>query len=166
MKKFKLIKCLLISLCLCVSAVNLPAQFSISHSVIANGGGQGSTGGTFSLSGTAGQQVVGTNPGGAPFVVQNGFWHGDLAPTAAGVSISGRITTPNGNGLRNAIITLTDSTGNVRTARTGTFGYYRFEDVEAGQTYIFSIFSKRYRFAPQVVTIIEDFEELNLTAEP
>ena len=166
MKKFKLIKCLLISLCLCVSAVNLPAQFSISHSVIANGGGQGSTGGTFSLSGTAGQHVVGTNPGGAPFVVQNGFWYPDLAPTAAGVSVSGRVTTPNGNGLRNAIITLTDSTGNVRTARTGTFGYYRFDDIEAGQTVVINVTSKRFHFTPRVISVTDELTGVDFTALP
>ena len=167
MKKFKLIKCLLISLCLCVSAVNLPAQFSISHSVIANGGGQGSTGGTFSLSGTAGQQVVGTNPGGAPFVVQNGFWHGDLAPTAAGVSISGRVTTANGNGLRTAIVSLTDSAGTVRTARTGSFGYYRFDDLRVGETYILSVNSKRYSFTnpTRVITLQEDLTDTDFVAE-
>ena len=118
------------------------------------------------MSGTAGQHVVGTNPGGAPFVVQNGFWHPDLAPTAAGVSVSGRVTTPNGNGLRNAIITLTDSTGNVRTARTGTFGYYRFDDIEAGQTVVINVTSKRFHFTPRVISVTDELTGVDFTALP
>ena len=170
MKKFNSVISLLILCISLVSGVNLTAQsggtFSISHSVIANGGGQGSTGGTFSLSGTAGQNAVGTVPGGAPFVVQNGFWHGDLAPTAAGVSISGRVTTPNGNGLRNAILTLTDSTGNVRTTITSSFGYYRLDDIEAGQTYVIAVSSKRYQFAPRVLSVADELTDLDFTALP
>jgi len=59
---------------------------------------------------------------------------------------------------------LTDAFGNTRTARTSTFGYYRFDEVEAGQTYIFNVRSKRYQFAPQVVTVTEDLTELNFIA--
>ena len=124
MKKPNLTKCLLISFCLGVSAVNLTAQsggtYSISHSVIANGGGQGSTGGTFSVSGTVGQHAVGTTPTGGTFVAQNGFWHADFAPSAAEVSVSGRVTTSDGRGLRNAVVSLTDQQGVTRTVRSGT----------------------------------------------
>lgn len=89
-----------------------------------------------------------------------------LAPTAASVSISGRVTTPEGRGLRGARVTLTDSQGNTRTAMTTTFGYYRFEDVSAGETVVISVSSKQYLFAPQVVSVMEDLNELNFTAQP
>lgn len=88
-----------------------------------------------------------------------------LAPTAASVSVSGRVLTNNGRGLMNATVTLTNASGITRTARTSTFGYFRFDDVEAGQTYIFSVSSKRYSFAPQVVTVTDDLTELNFTAQ-
>ncbi len=88
------------------------------------------------------------------------------APTAATVSVSGRVLTPLGRGLTNATVIMTDASGNTRTARTSTFGYYRFDEVEAGQTYIFSVRSKRYRFAPRVVTITEDLTELDFAPEP
>ena len=90
-----------------------------------------------------------------------GAFEVQLAPTAAMVSIGGRILTPDGRGLRNATVILTDSGGNTRTARSTTFGYYRFNDIAAGQTVIITIVSKRYRFAPQVVSVTEDIEELN-----
>lgn len=76
-------------------------------------------------------------------------------PTAASVSISGRVM-GGGRGVANATVRLTDSNGATRTARTTTFGYYRFDDVEVGQTYIVSVQTKRYRFAPQAVNVFEE----------
>ena len=89
-----------------------------------------------------------------------------LAPTAANVSISGRVTTTNGAGLRNAVVTLTDSAGNTRTARTGSFGYYSFNEVEAGQTYTIAVNSKRFVFASQVVSVSDSITDLDFTAIP
>ena len=86
-------------------------------------------------------------------------------PTAASVTVSGRVKTPNGKGLINAFVTLTDTSGNQRLARTTTFGYFRFEDVAAGETYIVGVSSKRYRFAPQVLSINQDIADLELTGE-
>lgn len=87
-----------------------------------------------------------------------------LAPTAASVTVGGRVTTPDGRGLRGARVELTDSNGNTRTAMTTTFGYYRFYDVEAGETYVVSVSSKKYKFAPQVISVTEDLTELNFVA--
>ena len=86
-------------------------------------------------------------------------------PTAASVTVAGRVSTDDGRGLTNAIVTLTDATGETRTARTTAFGYYRFDDVGAGQTYIVAINSKRFVFTPQVVTITENINNLNFTAQ-
>ncbi len=88
-----------------------------------------------------------------------------LAPTAANVSVSGRVLTPDGRGLQNAVVTITDQNGAIRSYRTGSFGYYHFEDVAAGATYVFEITSKRFRFAPQIVNLSEDLSELNFTAQ-
>jgi hypothetical protein len=86
-------------------------------------------------------------------------------PTAASVTVSGRVLIYKGRGLMNATVVLNDMNGSTRNARTGAFGYFRFDDVEAGQTYIFNVSSKRYTFAPQVVTVMEDLTELNFTAQ-
>lgn len=56
--------------------------------------------------------------------------------TAATVSISGRVATPKGKGLRGAQVTLIDANGEVRSAKIGINGYYRFSGVAAGETYI------------------------------
>jgi hypothetical protein len=87
------------------------------------------------------------------------------APTAAQVSVSGRVMTSDGSGLRNASVILTGSNGNSRTAVTGSFGYFRFDDVQAGETYVFSVVVKGYRFAPQAVTVNEELSELNFTVQ-
>jgi Carboxypeptidase regulatory-like domain len=86
-----------------------------------------------------------------------------LAPTAANVSIGGRVLTPEGKGLRNAVVQITNSNGITRTARTATFGYYRFSDIEAGQLIVLSVTSKRYRFTAQTVDAQEDLDGINFT---
>jgi hypothetical protein len=91
---------------------------------------------------------------------------GNNIPSAASVSVSGRVLTADGNGLQNAIVSLTDTNGVIRTARTSSFGYYRFEAVEVGETYIFTVSSKRYTFVPQVIFVTEATTNLDFTALP
>ena len=81
-------------------------------------------------------------------------------PTAANVTISGRVF-GDGRSLTNAMVTLIDSDGATRRTRTNAFGYYRFESVEVGQIHIVSARAKRYSFAPQVVSVAEDLDDLN-----
>jgi CSLREA domain-containing protein len=87
------------------------------------------------------------------------------APAAANVTISGKVMTSAGQGLVNAIVTLTDQQGNSRSARTSSFGYFSFADVAAGETVVITITSKRYTFAPQVVTVYEAISDLNFVAD-
>ena len=56
--------------------------------------------------------------------------------------------------------------GNSRIVQTGSLGYYRFEDVSAGEVYVLAVSSKIYQFEPMVMTVNEDLFELNLTATP
>lgn len=87
-----------------------------------------------------------------------------LAPTAASVSVEGRVIRPDGRGLARAFVTMTNATGEARSAMTNPFGYYHFKDLMAGETYIFDVRSKGYVFAPQVVFLTEDRQDLNFTA--
>ena len=84
-----------------------------------------------------------------------------VAPTAAAVSIGGRVFAGRGRGLSNVFVTLTDMSGTMRTARTNAFGYYRFDETAAGVTYILSVSSKRYQFAPQVLNVTDNFDDIN-----
>lgn len=166
-KKAKVYFVFFISLCLCASVANFPAQsggnFAITQSVIAPGG-RTSNGGSFAVDGTIGQTVAGTNSSGEQFAVSGGFWTRTFAPTAASVSISGRILTPSGVGLRNAVVYLTTQQGEVLTTRTSTFGYYRFDEIAVGQIIIITILSKHYQFATQVINVTEEMNDLNFVA--
>jgi hypothetical protein len=81
--------------------------------------------------------------------------------TAATVAVSGRLTTQSGRAVANARITLSGADGTARYAITSPFGYYRFEGVPVGETYIFAVESKLYSFAPQAVYIGEERNDLD-----
>lgn len=85
--------------------------------------------------------------------------------TASSSSISGKVLTNEGRGLVNAIVILTDSQGAIRTARTTSFGSFRFNELESGQTYIIGVKSKQYSFVPQAVSVFNDISDLILTAQ-
>ena len=56
-------------------------------------------------------------------------------PTAADVTISGRVLNAKGRALIRARVTLTDASGNLQAALTDKFGRYRFENVPAAALY-------------------------------
>ena len=87
-------------------------------------------------------------------------------PTAGGVSVSGRVLTATDRGLRNAVVTLTNSSGITRNAITSSFGYYSFDDVEAGGTYVIGVSSKRYHFSPRVMSVTNELQNLDFVAVP
>lgn len=141
--------------------------FTITQSVIAGGGGQQSTGGNFALDGTTGQAVAGNALVNTPFTITSGFWNfSPLTPTAASVNVGGLVRTASGKGIQNAIITLTAQNGSTRFARSSSFGYYRFDEVMAGETYILSVSTKRFTFSQPtiVVTVLDEIAELDFVA--
>lgn len=169
MKNYRKILASLI-FCACLSPI-ISAQtggtFEITQSVISNGGGN-SIGGSFDLTGTGGQTLAGTNSTGGAFGVRGGFWQGFFAPTAAMAVVSGRVSHSSGKGIFRARVTLTDISGTTRSAATDWFGKYRFDDVASGQFYIFSVNHRQYQFInnTQALTILENTESVNFTAEP
>ncbi|MBS1794665.1 MAG: CSLREA domain-containing protein [Acidobacteria bacterium] len=86
-----------------------------------------------------------------------------LPPTAAEVSVEGRVLSGK-TGVMNATVTLTDAEGNSRTARTNSFGHYRFSNVAAGQTFVISVSAKRFAFAPQVIISNDNIADLDFIA--
>lgn len=89
-----------------------------------------------------------------------------LAATAASVTVGGRVSSANGRGIARARVSITDAGGETRTALTNVFGAYRFRAVAAGETYIFGVSAKRYRFAARLLNINEESAEIDFTAEP
>lgn len=119
--------------------------------------------------GTAGQAIAGYTSSGGAYSIYSGFWTPEtFAPTAANVSVGGRITTPLGAGVRNIVVTLTAQSGEVRSTLSSSMGYYTFDGVEAGQTYLVSVYAKRYEFnvPSRVVHAIEDIADADFVAYP
>lgn len=131
--------------------------YEITQSVIA-GGGMASAGGNFSLVGTIGQSVAGTRstgtpPGGNLLAVHGGFWAVNaLTPTAANVTLAGRVIIE-GAGMNRIRISIHNlSTGAVRTVIPSSFGYYKFEDLETG-VYLVTAASRNFQFSPPSFTL-------------
>jgi hypothetical protein len=80
-------------------------------------------------------------------------------PTAAMAMLAGRITVDNGytRGAGKILVTIIN-TGTLETqvAFTNRLGYYEFNDLQVGETYIVSVRAKGYNFTPQTFTLLED----------
>lgn len=83
-----------------------------------------------------------------------------LAPTAADISISGRVITPQSLETTGALVTLTDLRGAARTVRTRKNGEFQFTAVAAGGTYILTVSSRHHTYAVQIVTAMENLSGL------
>lgn len=94
---------------------------------------------------------------------------GCAVPTAAEVSIAGRVTTAAGAGIRNARVVVTGNTlVEPRVAQTGSFGYYTVEGLRAGETYVVTINSRRFTFQvpSRAVTLNNSVSDVDFTADP
>jgi uncharacterized repeat protein (TIGR01451 family) len=83
---------------------------------------------------------------------------GELAPTAAPSSVAGRVVDAYGRAISGALISIIDpTTGLQLSARTNTFGYFRFQ-VPSGMTYVLSVAHRRYVFEQptQVVQVFDN----------
>lgn len=96
----------------------------------------------------------------------SGGWCLNIAvPSAANVPISGRVLSATGQPVSMARVTLSDASGNPRVAITNPFGYYRFDDVASGLTYIIGVSSKQYQFSPRVITVNDAVNDLDIMAD-
>ena len=90
-----------------------------------------------------------------------------FAPTAAAVTIAGRVMRPDGNGIGRTEVTLYSPSGVIARTLTNPFGYYQF-DAEAGASYVVSVSSKSYTFAEPSVVInpTDNITNLNFISDP
>ena len=127
-------------------------------------GTERATGGQFMLDSSIGQPAAGTVSNGTPYWLRSGFWaFGQLGPTASMVSIGGRVATSGDVGVNGVYIRMLAPDGSQRRALTNGFGYFRFDDVEAGQTYILSAESSRWGFVQPVIAVNADDEISDLS---
>ena len=91
-----------------------------------------------------------------------------FAPTAANISISGRILSANGTGIFRAQVSITGTNGETRTAISNSLGYYEFSEIAVGQTYVITALHKRYQFEPptRVLNVTEELTNVDFTASP
>jgi subtilisin-like proprotein convertase family protein len=87
-----------------------------------------------------------------------------LGPVAANVGVGGRVVDSKGNAISRAYVTLTGANGIPRTVRTNTFGYYRFDNVEVGDSYILEATAKGHTFAPRIVTVQDEISDADMVA--
>ena len=148
------------------SQVSTGGPYAIEQSVTAGGGGRSSTS-AYVVDGSLGQPAAAGISSGGVYSAKGGFWRSTaLTPTAAMVTISGRVLmSADGRGLRSALVTLTDQTGAIRQVMTGAMGTYRFEEVESGQTYVIAVRSRRFTFAPQVVSVNDNVTDFDIIGE-
>ncbi len=90
---------------------------------------------------------------------------GANAPTAAGVSVSGQVVNSGNVGISNALLTIQSSSGEIRSAKTNSFGYFTFEDVMVGETYVITVTAKRYSFSTSVISLADVIDNLIITAK-
>lgn len=90
------------------------------------------------------------------------------APSAAAAAVSGRVANSEGRGIGGVVLTLNGGNLNEPViVRTNPFGYYRFSEVEVGQTYVLVPTAKNRRFTPSslVVTPLENVSDADFTAK-
>ncbi|HUR99249.1 MAG TPA: carboxypeptidase-like regulatory domain-containing protein, partial [Pyrinomonadaceae bacterium] len=90
------------------------------------------------------------------------------SPSAANVSVGGRVLTAEGAGIGKAKVSITDAEGNTKIALTNPFGYYRFDDVEVGPAYLVSVEAKRHQFENPIRTVhvVDELSDINFIALP
>jgi hypothetical protein len=84
-------------------------------------------------------------------------------PTAAGVSVSGRVLSSEGRAVRGATVTMTDTNGVSRSAASGPQGAFTFDDVAAGRSYTFTVSSRRFAFDPIVISVSDNVSDIVFT---
>ena len=86
-------------------------------------------------------------------------------PTAATTSVSGIVISASGRPIAKARISLAGMEGARDVVLSNAFGFYQFDQVPVGDTYIVSVAAKRYTFAPQTISVTDQITSLNLIAD-
>jgi hypothetical protein len=90
-----------------------------------------------------------------------------LSPTAAYVAVGGRVTAADGRGIGNSRVSVMLPGGESRSTVTNPFGFFRIDDLEAGQSYVFQVANKSYQFSnpTQLINVDQSIEDLNFVAD-
>ena len=99
----------------------------------------------------------------------NGGWGLEFfSSTAANATMAGRVTTADGRGIRNATVTVSgNALPEPRVVQTGSFGYFSFEGLQTGQTYVVTVNARRYTFSTpsRVITLVDNVADVDFVAD-
>ncbi len=108
---------------------------------------------------TTANATIGFFKTGSPMIVQV------QGPSAAYVSVSGRVTTSAGRGVTNAAVTIETAGGSViGTGFTNRNGNYVINNIPMGATYTIRVSSRRYTFTPNTMPITDNVTNANFVA--
>lgn len=130
--------------------------FEITEAVITTGGG-GATNGILDADVVIGQSVQTGSSGSGIFTLTSGFWnYTPLAPTAASISISGRVLNGAGGGVASAAVYLQGQDGELRVTKSTSFGHYRFDNILTGQAVLISVQARRFVYSPRTIFAVDE----------
>ena len=93
---------------------------------------------------------------------------GEITITGASTdsdSIGGRLITSTGEAVTKAQVILTSGSGEIRLVYVNELGYFNFDKVTIGETYVISVESSSHKFTPQTVSAGEGVTQLTIIAE-
>jgi hypothetical protein len=108
---------------------------------------------------------LGLNEGGFDIRSTNGRVQVTASPSN-NASLGGRVMSAEGQPIKNARLTLTDTTGQSRIAITNGLGYYQFTGLQLGETYTVHTSAKRHRFQDITVSVSGEAVNLDIIAQP
>jgi predicted extracellular nuclease len=85
--------------------------------------------------------------------------------TAAPVSVSGRVLSAAGTGVRGARVTMVGDDGVTKTAIANAFGYYTFNDVASGRNYMLLAAARGYLFSPRNLNVDDQLTGVDLISQ-
>lgn len=103
-----------------------------------------------------------STPGTFPYfcVIHGQMMTGQIIVTAATATVSGRVLTQNGRGIKGARVILTDQANVAQSVTANHLGAYQFSNVATGQSYTLSVQARRCTFTPRSLSV-----NGNLTSE-
>jgi hypothetical protein len=135
----------------------------VCSNVAINGSAQATCTITFTIAGTYNISAVYSGDTNFTGSTSPTFVQQALGPTAASVSVGGRIVSQDGDrAVAYARVVMIDSSGQRRFVLTNPFGYFNFTDVPAGAVYTFEISAKGYQTQNLVRSITEDVIDFDI----
>ncbi|HEY2848097.1 MAG TPA: carboxypeptidase-like regulatory domain-containing protein [Pyrinomonadaceae bacterium] len=64
-------------------------------------------------------------------------------------------------GIRGAVVSITDMHGIQRSVITNAFGYYTFDNVQSGESYVMRASARRFTFGSRVLSVSDSLTDVD-----